>query len=241
MTTDTHTHLHHNVDTSEIDKFNAVAHRWWDLEGEFKPLHQINPLRVNYINEKVDLVDRVVVDIGCGGGILSEALAHRGAKTTGIDMGALPLEVAKNHAIESHLEIEYHQSTAEAFAQQHPESFEVVTCLEMLEHVPDPHSIIQACATLCKPGGHLFFSTINRNPKSYVMAILGAEYLLNLVPKGTHDYGKLIKPSELAEWIRHAGLELIELKGLVMNPLTGQFKLSKDVDVNYFAYCRKPI
>lgn len=240
MTSDTQSNPHHNVDHVEIEKFNSVADRWWDLQGEFKPLHKINPVRVNYINQKVNLVDQVVLDVGCGGGILTEALAHRGAKVTGIDMGVQPLEVARNHAVESNLNIDYHHSTAEAFSEQKPEAFEMVTCLELLEHVPSPHSVIQACARMCKPGGHLFFSTINRNPKAYVMAILGAEYILNMVPKGTHEYAKLIKPSELAEWIRSAGLDLIELKGLVMNPLTGQFKMSQDVGINYFAYCRKP-
>lgn len=229
-----------NVDQAEINKFESLSDHWWDKEGQLKSLHNINPLRVNYINDKVNLQGTATLDVGCGGGILSEAMALKGAKVTGIDMGEAPLAAGRTHAEEAGVEISYQQSTVEDFAAKHAESFELVTCLEMLEHVPDPESVITSCANLATPGGHLVFSTLNRNPKAYGLAILGAEYLLNIVPRGTHDYKKFIRPSELGRWIRNSGLELVELKGMQFNPLTNQATLSNDTDVNYFAYCRKP-
>jgi len=222
-----------NVDHAEIAKFEALAHRWWDRESEFKPLHEINPLRVNWIDEHISMAGKKVIDIGCGGGILSEAMAQRGAQVTGIDMGEAPLSVARLHLLESGLEIDYRQITAEAMAAEAPEQFDVVTCLEMLEHVPDPASVIRACATLAKPGGQVFFSTINRNPKAYAFAIIGAEYVLQLLPRGTHDFKKFIRPSELGAWSRDAGLAVKDIIGLTYNPLTKHYKLSADVDVNY--------
>ena len=222
-----------NVDHAEIAKFEALAHRWWDRESEFKPLHEINPLRVNWIDEHISLAGKKVIDIGCGGGILSEAMAQRGAQVTGIDMGEAPLSVARLHLLESGLEIDYRQITAEAMAAEAPEQFDVVTCLEMLEHVPDPASVIRACATLVKPGGQVFFSTINRNPKAYLFAIVGAEYVLRLLPRGTHDFRKFIRPSELGAWARAAGLNLRDVIGLTYNPLTKRYKLEGDVTVNY--------
>jgi len=233
--------LHHpNVDPSEVAKFEALASRWWDPDSEFKPLHDINPLRLDFIDARCGLAGRHVIDVGCGGGLLAEAMAHRGARVTGIDMGQAPLGVARLHAQESGIEVDYRQSSAEAMAEAHPGEFEVVTCLEMLEHVPDPGSVIRACATLVKPGGHVFFSTINRNPKAYALAVLGAEYLLRMLPRGTHDYAKFIRPSELAGWCREAGLEVREQSGLVYNPLTRQYRLSaNDVSVNYLMHCRR--
>jgi len=222
-----------NVDHAEIAKFEALAHRWWDRESEFKPLHEINPLRVNWIDEHIALAGKKVIDIGCGGGILSEAMAQRGAQVTGIDMGEAPLSVARLHLLESGLEIDYRQITAEAMAEEAPEQFDVVTCLEMLEHVPDPASVIQACRALVKPGGQVFFSTINRNPKAYAFAIIGAEYVLQLLPRGTHDFKKFIRPSELGAWSRDAGLAVKDIIGLTYNPLTKHYKLAADVDVNY--------
>ncbi len=230
-----------NVDSAEIAKFEALAHRWWDKQGEFKPLHEINPLRANFIDQRSPVAEKELLDVGCGGGILCEAMAQRGAKVNGIDMGEAPLSVAKLHQLESGVDVNYQQTTAEALAEEKPEQFDIVTCLEMLEHVPDPASVIQACADLCKPGGDLYFSTINRNPKSYLFAIVGAEYILNMLPKGTHDYQKLIKPSELATWIRQADLELCEMTGMTYNPITKQYKLNADdVDVNYLVHVRKP-
>lgn len=226
-----------NVDHSEIAKFESIANKWWDLEGEFKPLHDINPLRLNYINERVSLAGKNVLDVGCGGGILSEGLAQRGAHVTGIDMGEANLQVAKQHAESQGLSIHYQHIAVEELAAQQPASFDVVTCLEMLEHVPDPSSIVQACATLVKSGGHVFFSTINRNPKSYALAIVGAEYIMNLVPKGTHDYMKFIKPSELSRWARAAQLQIKDISGMSVNPLSMTFKITRDADVNYFMHC----
>lgn len=222
-----------NVDHAEIAKFEALAHRWWDRESEFKPLHEINPLRVNWIDEHVSLAGKKVIDIGCGGGILSEAMAHRGAQVTGIDMGEAPLSVARLHLHESGLDIDYRQITAEAMAEEAPGQFDIITCLEMLEHVPDPASVIRACSKLVKPGGQVFFSTINRNPKAYAFAIIGAEYVLQLLPRGTHDFKKFIRPSELGAWSRDAGLAVKDIIGLTYNPLTKHYKLAADVDVNY--------
>ncbi|WP_347330222.1 bifunctional 2-polyprenyl-6-hydroxyphenol methylase/3-demethylubiquinol 3-O-methyltransferase UbiG [Marinimicrobium locisalis] len=228
-----------NVDAAEVAKFEALASRWWDRESEFKPLHDINPLRANFIDEHSPVAGKKVLDVGCGGGILAEALAQRGAEVTGIDMGEAPLGVARLHAQESGLSIDYRQITAEAMAEEAPGQFDVVTCLEMLEHVPDPASVIEACARLVKPGGHVYFSTINRNPKSYVFAIIGAEYVLQLLPRGTHDYRKFIRPSELSRWMRAANLELKVLTGMTYNPLTKRYKLDKhDVSVNYLLHAR---
>jgi 2-polyprenyl-6-hydroxyphenyl methylase/3-demethylubiquinone-9 3-methyltransferase len=223
-----------NVDRAEIAKFEALASRWWDLHSEFKPLHDINPLRTNYIDSHATLAGKKVLDVGCGGGILSEAMAQRGANVTGIDMGEAPLNIARLHALESGVNVDYKQIPVEQLAAQMPGEFDVVTCLEMLEHVPDPASIIKACHTLVKPGGMVFFSTINRNPKAYAMAILGAEYLLRMLPAGTHDYDKFIKPSELTRWCRAAELQVIDMTGMVYNPLTKDYRLKdQDVDVNY--------
>lgn len=230
-----------NVDHDEISKFEALASRWWDEHGEFKPLHQINPLRANYIDTHSPVAERKVIDVGCGGGILSESLAFRGAEVTGIDMGEAPLSVAELHKLESGANVTYRRSTAEQAAEEEPESYDVVCCLEMLEHVPDPASVIAACARLAKPGATLYFSTINRNPKAYAFAIIGAEYVLNLLPKGTHDYQKFIRPAELAHWIRAAGLELDDMIGLTYNPLTKRYRLqADDVSVNYMVRTRKP-
>jgi 2-polyprenyl-6-hydroxyphenyl methylase/3-demethylubiquinone-9 3-methyltransferase len=225
-----------NIDHAEIAKFEALANRWWDKQGEFKPLHDINPLRLHYIDERVQLNGKRVLDVGCGGGILSESMAHRGAEVTGIDMGKAPLSVAKLHAMETDVEIDYQQITVEELAAQQPGSFDAVSCMEMLEHVPDPSSVIKACQTLVKPGGSVFFSTINRNPKAYLFAVIGAEYLLKMLPKGTHDYARFIKPSELDEWARMAELELKHITGLSYNPLTKNYKLGRDVDVNYMTH-----
>ena len=229
-----------NVDPAEIEKFQAIASRWWDSESEFRPLHEINPLRADYIEKKADgLEHKKIVDIGCGGGILTEALARKGAQVTGIDVGDLSLKVAKMHLNESKLEIDYQMTTAEDFAIEHAGEFDIVTCLEMLEHVPDPASIIAAASTLLKPGGQLFLSTLNRNPKSFVLAIIGAEYILNMLPKGTHDYNKFIKPSELARAARDSSLDVEEVIGMTYNPLTKRYKLGTNVDVNYLMYCSK--
>jgi len=231
-----------NIDRSEIAKFEALASRWWDKESEFKPLHDINPLRANWIDERSPVAGKKLLDVGCGGGILAESMAQRGADVTGIDMGEAPLTVAQLHSLETGITIDYQQSTAEAMASQHPEQYDIVTCLEMLEHVPDPSSVIQACTNLVKPGGHIYFSTINRNPKAYLFAVLGAEYLLRLLPKGTHDYSKFIRPSELCNWVRDAGLELQTMTGMTYNPFTKNYRLNdKDVDVNYMVYAQKPL
>ncbi|MFV0478119.1 MAG: bifunctional 2-polyprenyl-6-hydroxyphenol methylase/3-demethylubiquinol 3-O-methyltransferase UbiG [Parahaliea sp.] len=223
-----------NVDPREIAKFEALASRWWDRNSEFKPLHDINPLRANFIDQHSPVAGKNLVDVGCGGGILAEAMARRGALVTGIDMGEAPLAVARIHQRESGLNVNYRQTTAEALAAEMPANFDVVCCLEMLEHVPDPASVIKACAELAKPGGSLYFSTINRNPKAFAFAIVGAEYLLRLLPAGTHEYSKFIKPSELALWIRQAGLSLREITGLTYNPLSKQYRLNeRDISVNY--------
>jgi 2-polyprenyl-6-hydroxyphenyl methylase/3-demethylubiquinone-9 3-methyltransferase len=230
-----------NVDEQELAKFEALASRWWDPDSEFKPLHDINPLRLDYIAERVgDLAGQQVLDVGCGGGILAESMALRGAQVLGIDMGEAPLAVAQLHQLESGVELEYRRTTAEQLAESEAARFDVVTCMEMLEHVPDPASTIRACARLVKPGGHLFFSTINRNPKSFLFAIVGAEYVLRLLPRGTHEYAKFIRPSELAAMSRNAGLEVVEILGLTYNPLTRRFALGGDTDVNYLVACRKP-
>lgn len=231
-----------NVDRAEIAKFEALASRWWDKNSEFKPLHDINPLRSNYIDERSPVAGKKVLDVGCGGGILSEGLAQRGAEVTGIDMGEAPLQVARLHSLESGVSVNYRQITAEELAEQEPGQYDIVTCLEMLEHVPDPGSVIRACATLCKPGGHVYFSTINRNPKSYAMAVVGAEYILKMLPKGTHEYSKFIRPSELSGWIRQAGLQLQDMTGMLYNPLTKSYKLKQgDVDVNYLVHTTKDL
>ena len=229
-----------NVDPNEIRKFEELASRWWDKNSEFKPLHDINPLRVNWIDSLAPVAEKKVLDVGCGGGILAESLAQRGAQVTGIDMGDAPLGVAKLHQLESGLSIDYQKSTAEDFAKQHENAFDVVTCLEMLEHVPDPSSVVQACAKMVKPGGHVFFSTINRNPKSFLFAIIGAEYVLRLLPRGTHEYPKFIRPSELANWSREADLQVNQMTGLLFNPLTKKYRLSdSDMDVNFMISTQK--
>ena len=228
-----------NVDQAEIAKFEQLASRWWDRNGEFKPLHDINPLRCNYIDERAPVAGKKVLDVGCGGGILCEALAQRGASVTGIDMGEAPLQVARLHGLESDVKVEYQQITAEDMAAQHPGEFDVVTCLEMLEHVPDPASVVAACATLVKPGGHVFLSTINRNPKSYLFAIVGAEYILRLLPKGTHQHKKFLRPSELNRWARQAGLIAQDIIGMTYNPLTQKYALGRDVSVNYLMHLTK--
>ena len=230
----------YNVDHAEIGKFEDLAARWWDPNSEFKPLHDINPLRLDYIDRRAGLEGKQVADVGCGGGILSESMAQRGAVVTGIDMGKAPLSVAQLHKLESGVEVDYRQGTAEELAAEQPGQFDVVTCLEMLEHVPDPASVIKACADLVKPGGHVFLSTINRNPKSYLFAIIGAEYLLKMLPKGTHDYSKFIRPSELERWVREADLSVRELTGMTYNPLSRKYSLGYDVDVNYLMHCQKP-
>lgn len=229
-----------NVDQHEIKKFEDIAHRWWDAESEFKPLHQINPLRLNYIERLAGgLVGKKVIDIGCGGGILSESMALRDAEVTGIDMGETPLSVAQLHSLETGVEIDYQQITAEQIASERPAQYDVVTCMEMLEHVPDPGAIIAACAALVKPDGHIFFSTINRNPKSFAMMIVGAEYFLRMLPKGTHEYAKFIRPSELESWGRESGLKLENISGMTYNPIFQNYKIGNDVDVNYLMHFTK--
>ncbi len=230
-----------NVDPQEIAKFEALASRWWDRNSEFKPLHDINPLRANYIDEHSPVAGQRLVDVGCGGGILAEAMALRGADVTGIDMGEAPLKVAELHKLESGVDVEYRRCTAEQLAADQPGSFDIVCCLEMLEHVPEPGAVIAACADLCKPGGNLYFSTINRNPKAFLFAVVGAEHVLQLLPAGTHEYDKFIKPSELAGWIRDAGLLLDDMTGMTYNPLTKIYRLNRrDVSVNYLVRAVKP-
>lgn len=228
-----------NVDPAELEKFGALASRWWDKNSEFKPLHEINPLRLDYIDAKVQLKGKKVVDIGCGGGILAESMATRGADVTGIDLSERPIAVAKLHLLESGEKVDYRLISAEALALEQAEQFDCVMCMEMLEHVPDPHSTINACAALVKPGGWVFFSTLNRNPKSYLFAIIGAEYILNMLPKGTHDYKRFITPAELSALARNAGLQTVDVCGMTYNPFTKVYKLGHDTDVNYSIACRK--
>jgi 2-polyprenyl-6-hydroxyphenyl methylase/3-demethylubiquinone-9 3-methyltransferase len=231
-----------NVHEHEITKFGALADRWWDPRGEFKTLHAVNPLRLQFIRSFADLSGKRILDVGCGGGILSEGLARAGAEVTGIDLGSELLAVAREHAIEGGLAIDYQQISVESLADQQPARFDHITCMEMLEHVPEPASVVKACARLVKPGGRVFFSTLNRKLKAYLLAIVGAEYLLNMIPKGTHDFSTFIRPSELSRWTRENALELLGLEGVVYNPLTGQFNLSpKDIDVNYLAAFEKPV
>ena len=230
-----------NVDAQELAKFSELAHRWWDPESEFRPLHQINPLRLEWIDQLATLQGKGVLDVGCGGGILAEAMARRASHVTGVDLATRPLGVARLHAMEAGVEnIEYREIAAEALATEAPGRFDVVTCMEMLEHVPDPSSVVRACATLVRPGGWVFFSTLNRNPKSFLFAIIGAEYVLRLLPKGTHEYARFIRPSELARWTRESGLTLEGSKGMEYNPLTRRYRLSGDTSVNYLFACRRP-
>ena len=225
--------MHQNVDAAEIDKFSESASRWWDLDSEYKALHDINPLRLDYIEQHAGLRGKTVLDVGCGGGILSEAMARRGAEVTGIDMSAPALSVARLHALEQGVKVDYVHTPAEQYAHENANRFDVVTCLEMLEHVPEPASVVQACATLAKPGGKVVFSTLNRNRKSWLFAIVGAERVLKLLPRGTHDWNRFIKPSELASYCRQAGLQSRDLTGLLYNPLARQYSLGRDIDVNY--------
>ncbi len=229
-----------NVDPAELEKFSELAHRWWDPESEFRPLHEINPLRLDYIDGIAELRGKMVLDVGCGGGILTEAMATRGAKVTGIDLADKPLKVAQLHLLESKLEVIYRNIAVEALAQEAPHGFDVVTCMEMLEHVPDPASAVRACAALLKPGGYAFFATLNRNPKSYLYAIIGAEYVLNLLPRGTHDYARFIKPSELSATCRSAGLEIGGITGMTYNPFSKIYALEADSSVNYILCARAP-
>lgn len=232
---------HTNADQGELARFNALANTWWERDGAFKALHDINPLRLNFIEQYCPLAELNALDVGCGGGLLSEGMSWRGARVTGIDLASENLAVAREHAAEQALAIDYQEVAVETLAEQQPGHYDVVTCLEMLEHVPDPASIVQACATLVKPGGHVFFSTLNRNPKSYLLAIVGAEYILNMVPRGTHDYLKFIKPSELAGWARKAGLQVANMTGLHYNPVTDHYHLNNRVDVNYFMHTVRPL
>jgi 2-polyprenyl-6-hydroxyphenyl methylase/3-demethylubiquinone-9 3-methyltransferase len=224
-----------NVDPAEVEKFSALAHRWWDPEGEFRPLHDINPLRLEWIAGHAELAGATVLDVGCGGGILAEAMARRGARVTGIDLSDKALRVAQLHLQESKLDIRYEKSSVEDYAGE----FDIVTCMELLEHVPQPASMVAACARLARPGGRVFFSTINRNPKSYLFAVVGAEYVLGLLPKGTHDYRRFIKPSELSRWSRTAGLRVEEMTGMTYNPITRRYRLGSDCDVNYLLCCSR--
>ena len=227
-----------NVDTAEVNKFDELAQKWWDTESEFKPLHAINPLRVGYVTDRVSLSGKRVLDVGCGGGILTESLAAQGANVMGIDAAEAPISVAKLHRYESNIQVEYALTTIEELEATSPEPFDVITCLEMLEHVPDPRSVVASCRSLLKNDGHLFLSTINRNPKSYLFAIVGAEYILNMLPKGTHDYDKLITPAELSGFCRSADLRVEDLTGMTYNPITKTYKLGNNVDVNYIAHAR---
>ncbi len=228
-----------NVDPGEIARFSELAHRWWDPASEFKPLHEINPLRLDYIDRIAKLRGKTVVDVGCGGGILAESMAQRGATVTGTDLGEEPLKIAELHLIESGVAVDYRHIAAEELARERPGGYDVVACMELLEHVPDSASTVKACGTLAKPGANVFFSTINRNLKSYLFAVIGAEYVLRLLPRGTHRYEKFIRPSELAAHCRHAGLDVKDMVGITYNPLTGRYALSADVDVNYIMHCVK--
>ncbi|HSH72771.1 MAG TPA: bifunctional 2-polyprenyl-6-hydroxyphenol methylase/3-demethylubiquinol 3-O-methyltransferase UbiG [Methylophilaceae bacterium] len=228
-----------NVDPAELQKFSTLAHRWWDPNSEFKPLHEINPLRLNFIDDLIGLSGKRVLDVGCGGGILSESMSQKGATVTGIDLGEKALKVARLHSLETGVNVEYRLIAVEALAQEAPESYDIVTCMEMLEHVPDPAAVVQACAQLVKPGGSVFFSTINRNPKAYLFAVIGAEYILNMLPRGTHEYEKFIKPSELSAWSRSSGLTVNGLKGMSYNPLNQHYWLGEDVSVNYIVHTVK--
>ncbi len=231
-----------NADPQELAKFSDLAHKWWDPESEFRPLHEINPLRLDWIDRLAAIQGKRVVDVGCGGGILAESMARRGADVLGVDLADKPLKVAMLHAMEAGLaNIEYRSVAAEALAAEQPGQFDVVTCMEMLEHVPDPASIVRACTDMAKPGGWVFFSTIHRNPKAFLMAIVGAEYVLNLLPRGTHEFAKFIKPAELVRWAREAGLQHVEFKGMGYNPLTRRYSLNDDTSVNYLVACRKPL
>ena len=228
-----------NADPAELAKFGELAHRWWDPQSEFRPLHEINPLRLEWIAQLAPLAGRDVLDVGCGGGILAEAMARRGARVTGIDLGEKALKVAQLHLLESGQPVRYECASAEDYAAQHPASFDLVTCMELLEHVPDPASTVAACARLLRPGGRAFFSTINRNPKSYLFAVIGAEYILKLLPRGTHDYARFVRPSELARWCRAAGLRETQMTGMTYNPLTRRYRLEADTSVNYLLACAK--
>ncbi|MDZ5634497.1 bifunctional 2-polyprenyl-6-hydroxyphenol methylase/3-demethylubiquinol 3-O-methyltransferase UbiG [Janthinobacterium sp. GMG1] len=230
-----------NADPLEIQKFSELAHRWWDPTSEFRPLHEINPLRLEWINAKVPLAGKRVIDIGCGGGILAESMARKGADVTGIDLSEKALKVADLHSLESGAKVRYKLIAAETMAEEEPGQYDVVTCMEMLEHVPDPAAIVKACATLVKPGGHVFLSTLNRNPKAYLFAILGAEYLLRLLPKGTHDYDKFITPAELSQYLRSASLDVNSMRGMGYNPLTKIYSLNSDTSVNYLVACTRPL
>jgi 2-polyprenyl-6-hydroxyphenyl methylase/3-demethylubiquinone-9 3-methyltransferase len=229
-----------NADPEELQKFSDLAHRWWDPTSEFRPLHEINPLRLEWINGRAPLTGKSVLDVGCGGGILAESMAKKGANVTGIDLSKKALKIADLHSLETGVQVRYELVAAEELAAREPGQYDIVTCMEMLEHVPDPAAVVRACASLAKPGGKLFFSTINRNPKSYLFAVIGAEYLLNLLPKGTHDYAKFITPAELSQFIRNAGLELDSLKGMSYNPFTKIYSLNQDTSVNYLVACTKP-
>jgi 2-polyprenyl-6-hydroxyphenyl methylase/3-demethylubiquinone-9 3-methyltransferase len=229
-----------NADPLELQKFSDLAHRWWDPTSEFRPLHEINPLRLEWINARAPLAGKTIVDVGCGGGILAESMAKKGGKVTGIDLSEKALKVADLHSLESGVQVRYELIAAEELAAREPARYDIVTCMEMLEHVPDPSAIVRACATLVKPGGHVFFSTINRNPKAYLFAVLGAEYLLRMLPRGTHDYAKFITPAELAQSIRQSGMDIGSLKGMSYNPLTKMYSLNQDTSVNYLVACTKP-
>ncbi len=228
-----------NADPIELEKFSQLAHRWWDPNSEFKPLHDINPLRLGYINRIVPLEGKTVLDVGCGGGILAESMAGLGATVTGIDLGDKPLQVAKLHLLESGKKVEYRKIAVEDLAAEQPDRYDIVTCMEMLEHVPNPASTVRACAAMVKPGGHVFFSTLNRNAKSYLFAVIGAEYVLKLLPRGTHDYARFIKPSELASFCRDSGLNVANITGMSYNPLTKVYSLGRDTDVNYLVHCQR--